>query len=275
MIKFEHTFFALPFAYTGALLGSGGEFILSKFLWVTLAMVGARTAGMSLNRLVDKNLDALNPRTSNRALPRGDLKIKTVWMVVAVSLFFFVLSAAMLNKLALELSPLALLFLFLYSYLKRYTWLCHLGLGLVLACAPIGGWIAITGHLGWVPLALGTAVVFWLAGFDILYACLDLEFDRQFCLFSIPARFGLTRALWISAFFHLLTFGFLALTGILSNLSWPYDLGLLLVALLLVYEHLIVSPHDLSRVNQAFFQANAILSFVVFISTVASFWIQS
>jgi len=275
MVKFEHTLFALPFAYTGAFLAGGGHLSFWKFIWITMAMITARTAGMSLNRLIDKDLDALNPRTASRALPKGLIPTKTVWGLVAVSLAVFLFSTAMLNKLSLFLSPLAILVLFAYSYLKRYTWLCHLGLGLVLACAPVGGWIAVAGRLGLVPVTLGAAVIFWLAGFDILYACLDVEFDRQFGLFSVPQHFGVTRALWFSAVCHILTFGFLALTGVLAGLSWPYDVGLLLVGILLVYEHAVVSPDDLTRMNQAFFQANAIISFLILASTLSALWVTS
>lgn len=273
MIRFEHTVFALPFAYTGAFLAGRGRVPLEKFFWITLAMVAARTAGMSLNRLIDRELDAVNPRTANRHLPRGILQPGTVWLIVLVSLALFLLASARLNTLCLALSPAALLLLLTYSYLKRFTWLCHLGLGMVLACAPVGGWMAVAGRLDPTPVALGLAVVFWLAGFDVLYGCLDYEFDRQFGLFSIPRRFGLTRALWISAFFHVLTFAFLALTGILGSLGWPFDVGLLLVALLLIYQHAVVSPHDFSRMNQAFFHANAVISLLVFASTMASLWI--
>lgn len=243
---------------------------LSKFVWITLAMVSARTAAMSLNRLIDLELDAQNPRTANRVLPRGIVSLKTVWLIVAASLILFLLASGELNRLCLTLSPLAVFILWGYSYLKRFTWLCHLGLGVVLACAPVGGFIAVTGHFALAPLVLGTAMIFWLAGFDILYGCQDADFDRDFGLHSIPQRFGITRALWVSAFFHVVTFIFLAWTGILSNLGWPYGIGLSVVAWLLIYEHAIVTPQDLTRVNQAFFQANALISLIVFLTTLAS-----
>lgn len=273
MIKFEHTLFALPFAYTGAFLASKGHLPGIKFFLITVAMVSARTAGMSLNRVIDKDIDSLNPRTATRALPREQLQPKTVWWMILASCTVFLLSCAGLNKLCFFLSPLSILLLFGYSYLKRFTWLCHLGLGLLLACAPIGGWIAVTGHIASIPILLGTAMIFWLAGFDILYACLDVDFDRQFGIHSIPSKFGVAKALWISAFSHILTFVFLAATGITANLGWPYDLGLIAIGLLLVYEHMLVTPHDLSRLNQAFFQSNAIISLVIFITTLVSLWI--
>lgn len=274
MIKFEHTLFALPFAYTGALLAGQGKITLLQFLWITLAMVAARTAGMSLNRLIDKKLDALNPRTSRRALPAGLIQSRTVWLIVAASIALLALACANLNPLCLELCPLAVFLLFTYSYLKRFTWLCHVGLGLVLASAPIGGWLAVAGHFALTPLALGAAMVFWLAGFDTLYACLDYDFDVQFGVHSIPRRFGIDRALWISVFFHVLTFIFFALTGYLAQLSWAYGIGLALIAGLLLYEHAIVTPRDLSRVNQAFFQANAVISFLILAFTAAGLWLQ-
>lgn len=273
MIKFEHTIFALPFAYTGAFLAGRGEVSWVKLFLIMVAMTTARTAGMGLNRLIDKEIDFANPRTATRALPAGLLGSRTVWKMVAVSLMIFIASCAALNKLCLLLSPVALFILFLYSYLKRYTWLCHFGLGLLLACAPIGGWIAVAGHFSWIPIVLGSAMIFWLAGFDILYACLDVDFDRKFGIHSIPERFGITKALWLSAFFHLITFIFLAMTGILAGLGWPYHIGLILIGLLLIYEHLLVTPGDLSRINRAFFQANAVISLLVFVATLTSLWV--
>lgn len=267
MIKVEHTLFALPFAYTGAYLAGNGRLSLLQLLWITLAMISARTAGMCLNRLIDQDLDAVNPRTQNRALPQKLLKKSAVWVVVGISISLLVGAAALLNPLCLRLSPLAVLLLLLYSYLKRFTWLCHLGLGLVLACAPVGGWLAVAGSFSWIPIVLGGAVLFWLAGFDILYACQDYEFDRQIGLFSIPRRFGISSALWISSWFHGIAFFLFALTGILADLSWPYGIGLMLVAGLLVYEHTVVTPNNLSRVNQAFFQANALISVILLIAT--------
>jgi len=273
MIKFEHTLFALPFAYTGAFLAGQGHLPLAKFCLITLAMVSARTAGMSLNRVIDKDIDAANPRTANRAIPANIISPDTVWEISLGSVLVLLISAALLNPLCLMLSPLAVGVLFSYSYLKRYTWLCHLGLGLVLACAPIGGYIAVSGHLNAIPLSLGAAMIFWLAGFDVLYGCLDLDFDKQYGIHSIPQRFGVPKALWISGFFHLIAFAFFALTGILANLAWPYDLGLMLAAVVLIYEHAIVTPHDLRRINLAFFQANAAISIILFVATLTSFWV--
>jgi 4-hydroxybenzoate polyprenyltransferase len=272
MIKFEHTLFALPFAYTGALLASRGALSFSKFCWITLAMASARTAGMSLNRVIDAKLDALNPRTAQRALPRGLIQQKVVWGVVVASLLLLVLSAGMLNSLCLKLAPVAVFLLLVYSYLKRFTWLCHLGLGFLQASAPIGGWLAVTGSFSAIPFVLGAAMIFWMAGLDILYACQDFDFDRTFGVYSIPAKFGIEKSLWISAFCHLLTFAFLAWLGVLAHLGKIYTLGLVLIAVLLVYEHAIVTPRDLSRINQAFFHANVGISLLLFLSVSGGLW---
>lgn len=270
MIKFEHTIFALPFAYTGAFLAGKGHLEFLKFFWITVAMASARTAGMSLNRLIDKDLDATNPRTKHWVLPTEKLHPKMVQAAIGISLFMFLISCAALNKLCLFLSPLPILLLVTYSYLKRYTWLCHAALGFILACAPVGGWVAITGRFAITPIALGAAVLFWLLGFDILYACQDCDFDRQFNLFSIPRKFGVEKAFWISAISHVVSFLFFALTGLLAKLGWPYGIGLLFIAGLLIYEHTIVTPKNLNRINQAFFQANAMISVILFLSTMTA-----
>ncbi|MBI2251393.1 MAG: UbiA family prenyltransferase [Armatimonadetes bacterium] len=271
LIKFEHTIFALPFAYLGAILAKSGLPNLSEFLLITLAMAGARTAGMSLNRLIDHNLDAQNPRTKNRALPQGLLKRSSVWMLVLSSLSLLFYSSFRLNLLCFYLSPLAFLILFVYSYLKRFTWLTHLFLGMVLACAPIGGWIAITGKLSASPFILSLGVIFWVAGFDIIYAMLDLEFDKKIGLHSIPARFGVKKSLNISSLFHFITVSLLLILGKLLNLGIFYFLGVLVISIFLIYEHLIISPSDLRKVNQAFFNLNGIISITLLIFTIINF----
>jgi len=265
MIKFEHTIFALPFAFLGALLASRGIPDLYPSIWILSAMVGARSAAMAFNRLVDHKYDEMNPRTSNRALPRGQLTPAFVAVFVLLSICLFVFSSWMLNTLAFSLSPLALLVVLGYSYTKRFTSYSHLFLGCSLAIAPIGGWIAIKGSLSPEPLVLAAVVFFWVTGFDIIYSCSDTGFDRSNNLFSIPARFGIAKALRISAFSHVLmvvALISLVLTSRLSTLSW---IAVLVVIVTLFYEHSLVKPHDLSRANIAFFRANGFISVLLLV----------
>jgi 4-hydroxybenzoate polyprenyltransferase len=266
MIKVEHTIFALPFAFLGAFFAARGLPDAEPIGWILLAMVSARSAAMAFNRLVDSKFDARNPRTANRALPRKVLSRGFVIIFIVTASLLFVFSAAMLNTLALQLSPLALAIILLYSYAKRFTWLTHFFLGLSLACAPIGAWIAIQGTISRVPLILGLAVVLWVSGLDIIYAAQDVAFDRSARLHSIPARFGITKALWISGLLHL------GMLVILAGLFWMEGLGILsliglgLVAVLLGYEHSLVKPSDLSRVNTAFFTVNGWISLLLFVT---------
>jgi 4-hydroxybenzoate polyprenyltransferase len=221
---------------------------------------------MAMNRLVDLPFDARNPRTANRALPAKLVSVSYVAAFTVVSSLLFVWAAAMLNPLALKLSPLALAIVFFYSYTKRFTWLTHVFLGIALSCAPIGAWIAVRGELGWSPVLLGISVVLWVAGFDILYACQDVEFDRHEPLYSIPKRFGIAAALWVSGVLHL------AMVGLLGYLFWREALGLLsfaglgIVAVLMAYEHSLVRPSDLSRINAAFFTMNGWISVLLFVT---------
>jgi 4-hydroxybenzoate polyprenyltransferase len=232
-----------------------------------MAMVGARTAAMSLNRLIDRRLDALNPRTAERALPKGLLLVGEVWLYVFVSLLLLFLAAYNLTPLALYLAPLAVLLLFGYSYTKRFTWTCHLWLGLVLAVAPVGSWIAITGSFAWPPLLLGAGVVFWVAGFDIIYACDDYEFDRREGLRSIPVKFGIPKALLISAAFHVLSPILFLAAGLLLQFGWIYITGVAIAIGILFYQHTLVKPNDFSRAGIAFFNLNGMLSVVMFVFT--------
>ncbi|CAM3360835.1 UbiA-like polyprenyltransferase [Hydrogenibacillus schlegelii] len=270
MIKFEHTIFALPFAYLGLIFGRveayGGWPDLWLWFWTTMAMVGARTAAMALNRLIDRAIDALNPRTKDRPLVTGKVTVREAWGYTLLSLALLFVSAAMLNPLAVKLLPIAVFFLVFYSYTKRFTWLSHLVLGVTDGLAPLGGWVAATGRLDH-PAAwwLFLAVVFWIAGFDILYATQDLEFDRRHGLHSIPVRFGLRRALGIARGFHALTVAFLAATGLALGLGGVFGLGVVVAAGILAYEHALVSPTDLSRLNTAFFTMNGVLAVVVFV----------
>ena len=269
MIKFEHTVFALPFAIMSAFIASDGIPPLDKCGWILLAMVGARSCAMAFNRLVDANIDGENPRTAMRAIPAGLITTGSVWIFTLVSAALLVFSAYKLNPLAFALSPLALGITMGYSYTKRFTSLSHFWLGLSLSIAPIGAWIAVKGRFDWIPMLLGLSVLLWTAGFDIIYACQDFEFDRNNRLHSIPARFGIRRALWLSSTFHLITVSILVGLAVLPNLGTLYLIGVGVVTLILIYEHAIVTPDDLSRVNLAFFTLNGMVSLVLSALSVA------
>ncbi|MBE3573381.1 MAG: UbiA family prenyltransferase [Moorella humiferrea] len=267
MIKFEHTIFALPFAYLGAFLAAGGRPTLAQLGWITLAMIGARTAAMSLNRLIDRHIDALNPRTADRALPRGLLSVAEVWLYTIISFALLFYAAARLNWLCVQLLPIAVFVLIVYSYTKRWTWACHLVLGLADSLAPVGAWVAVRAAVDLPAVVLGLGMGSWVAGFDIIYACQDYEFDRQYGIHSIPARFGKARALTIARFLHAFAVLMLVLVGLLLDLSSTYFLGVILAAVILIYEHRLVSPEDLSRINIAFLNLNGYLSVLMFIFT--------
>lgn len=271
MIKFEHTIFALPFAFMGAILGAVAVDARlpewSEIGWILLAMIGARSAAMGLNRVIDKAIDARNPRTANRAIPAGLLKAGEVLAFIAISFALLFWAAAQLNPLSVKLLPVAVFMLVLYSYTKRFTWTCHIILGLTLGLAPLGGWVAVTGEVTWTSLVLFATVALWTAGFDIIYACQDVDFDRKERLFSIPARFGVARALTVARAMHALTAAGFALLLILTDLGWLYLAGAIIAAGLLLYEHRLVKPNDLSRLNAAFFTMNGVLSAVIFVFT--------
>lgn len=260
MIKFSHSVFALPFALASFALASRGRFDLRQLFWVIVAMVGARSAAMAFNRLADHRLDALNPRTAGRELPRGLLTRAQVWAFVAVSAAALVLAAAMLNPLCLALSPLALLIVFGYSYTKRFTSLSHLALGLALAVAPVGAWLAVRGRFSPVPVALGVAVLCWVAGFDTIYSCQDVAFDRAQGLHSLPARLGIRRALLLARGLHALAVAGLLSVWWLAPLHPVYLPGVAVVAGLLAYEHSLVRESDLSCIDAAFFTVNGWIS---------------
>jgi 4-hydroxybenzoate polyprenyltransferase len=268
MIRFSHSVFALPFALVGALLASTGGFpSVRQVLWIVAACVGARSAAMAFNRLVDKKIDALNPRTKDRALPRGLLTATETAIFIVASSALLILSAYMLNPLAFYLSPVALAIVFFYSYTKRFTWGSQLFLGLALAVAPIGAWIAIRGTLEAPPLILGAGVLLWVAGFDVVYALQDLEFDKSYGLFSIPQRFGVGRSLWISRAFHFGTFLMFLWLFFFLDLGLLYLVGVVVVGLMLFYEQSLLREDDLSRLNTAFFTMNGIISVAFFIFT--------
>lgn len=265
LIRFEHTLFALPFAYGGMLLAAGGWPGLRTFLLVTLAMVGARTMAMALNRLIDWKIDALNPRTQNRHLPKGLVKPWETLFLALVGLLLLTLAGLSLNPLTARLLPVAVFFLTIYSYTKRFTWLCHYVLGLTIGAAAAGGWIAVTGSFHPTAYWLWAGVGLWIAGFDILYATQDYTFDRAYGVKSIPARFGIPLSLWIARATHLTAWLAFLLAGLSYGAGSLYFLGLLLVGGLLFYEHRLVSPKDLSRVDLAFFQANVGVSLGMFL----------
>jgi 4-hydroxybenzoate polyprenyltransferase len=265
MIKWEHSIFALPFALCGALLAANGLPGGQQLFWIVVAMVAARSAAMAFNRLADASIDAANPRTQTRALPAGTLTPGFVTLFVIVSCAVFVLAASQLNRLALVLSPVALAVVLLYSYAKRFTRWSHLVLGFALGIAPSAAWIAVRGSFDPRILLLTAAVTFWVGGFDVLYACQDYEFDRQADLHSIPRYFGIGRALWIARFFHVLMLILLIGLVMTFGLGKLAVVGVIVVALLLAYEHSLVSPTNLSRLNAAFFTMNGVISVVFFV----------
>ncbi len=267
MIKFEHTLFALPFAFTGALLAARGIPPGRTILWIIVAMIGARSAAMGFNRWADRKIDAENPRTKDRALPKGLVTPAQVIVFTAVSAAVLIFAAYKLNPLSFALSPVALAVVFFYSYTKRFTFLSHAFLGLGISGAPVGAWIAVTGKFELPALVLGLAVLFWLLGFDVLYALQDMEFDRSKGLHSIPQRFGIRRSLWISRASHAVTMAALFSLAWLLSLGWLYIAGVFVSLCLMVYEHTLVRETDLSKLNFAFFNMNANISIAIFCFT--------
>ncbi|WP_136795886.1 UbiA-like polyprenyltransferase [Desulfosediminicola ganghwensis] len=267
MIKFKLTVFALPFAFTGAFLAARGIPEWRVILLVILAMVGARTCAMGFNRIVDRKFDGANPRTEERAMPAGEVSMSeaTAMVVIAGLLFFF--ACYSLNSLTLALSPVALFLTLFYSYTKRFTALCHIVLGVALAFSPLGGWVAVSGSLEGFPWVLALGVLFWVAGFDTIYACLDAEFDKKAGLFSLPSRLGQVKAFRLAGIFHVIAFFFFVMTGIQANLNIFYFMGVLLTACALWYQHKLVKPEDLSRIHVSFFSMNGFISVALFFAT--------
>jgi 4-hydroxybenzoate polyprenyltransferase len=263
MIKFEHSVFALPFALVGALLAArvgGGLPTWRQILWIVVAMVGARSAAMTMNRIADVEYDRRNPRTSRRALATGELSLGFAWIFTIIASAVLVVAAWRLNRLALELSPVALAILFFYSYTKRFTTWSHFVLGFCLGISPAAAWIAIRGSLDWRMLILCAAVTLWVGGFDVLYACQDVEFDRAAGLYSVPKRFGIAWALAFARGMHVLMVALLIWLAWSFHLAWPAWAGIVVVAALLAYEHSLVKPNDLSKMDAAFFAVNGYIS---------------
>ncbi|HEX4999991.1 MAG TPA: UbiA-like polyprenyltransferase [Terriglobia bacterium] len=273
MIKFEHTVFALPFALIGALAAGGGLPAGRQLAWILAAMVGARSAAMGFNRIVDLRFDRLNPRTRSRALPAGTLSVGFATVFVIASSTVFVLSAWQLNWLCFLLSFPALAILFFYSFTKRFTALSHVALGAAIGLAPMAAWLAIRGEFAWPPALLSGAVMFWVGGFDIIYALQDVEFDRHARLFSIPARLGVPSALRISSAFHALTVALLVGAAWMMGSGVVAYAGILIVAGVLYWEHRIVKPNDLSRVNVAFFNLNGYVGILLLITFATDIWL--
>lgn len=267
MIKFSHSVFALPFALAAAVLAHKQHPITwGKVWWIVVAMVGARSAAMGFNRLVDRDIDAANPRTKNRHLPSGKLSVAEARWFVALFSVLFIYAAYRLNSLCFYLSPVALGVVFFYSFTKRFTAFSHYILGLALSLAPIGAWLAVTGSFALPPIILGAAVLFWVAGFDIFYACQDYEFDRKVGLYSVPRALGIRKALLLARVSHVVSFVLLLSLSELINLYFVYMAGLIVIAALLVYEHSLVRADDLSRLDMAFFKMNGIISVIFFVA---------
>lgn len=270
MIKFSHTIFAFPFALMGVVLASlvSQELPgLSQVFWICMAMIGARSGAMGLNRIIDARIDAANPRTVNREIPAGKVSMREAVLFVAAALALLLFASWMLNPLCLYLSPVAILFLVLYSYCKRFTSLAHIVLGICLAAAPLGAWIALRGDVGWPAVILAFAVLFWVAGFDIFYALQDVDFDKEQGLHSIPAKLGVENSIQLVRVFHVIMVGLLLLLLLVDGLGGIYLLGVIVVSLLLIYEHLLVRADDLSRLDAAFFNMNGYISVTIFAFT--------
>ena len=266
MIKFEHTLFALPFAFIGALLARKGLPTSHQLMWIVVAMVGARSAAMTFNRIADVRYDRLNPRTTGRALVSGSLSIQFAVAFTVVMSGLFVFAAWQLNTLCFYLSFPTLAILLLYSYTKRFTSLSHVVLGFAIGCAPLAAWLAIRGEFAWPPILLSAAVMFWVAGFDLIYALQDIEFDRKARLFSLPSKLGVAPALRISTVFHGVTVILLTATAMIAGLGWIAYAGIAIVAGILYWEHRLVTPDDLSRINVAFFNLNGYVSILLLLT---------
>lgn len=274
LVMFSHTIFSLPFAFVSMLIASKGMPKLSVFFWIAVAFLGARTGANAVNRFVDRNIDAKNPRTAGRHMPKGAVKAYEVIALTVVSFLFLGVAAYMLNPLCFMLLPVAILLFLLYSYTKRFTWACHIVLGLISGGAPVGAWIAVTGSFAWTPFVIGAANALWVSGFDIIYGSQDVDFDRKEGLYSIPSVFGVKNALIISSLFHTAAVVILIYVYFIANMSWLYLIGLLIVAWLLFKEHSMVSPTNLTNVNIASYSINQLVSIVFLIFSVADIFLM-
>lgn len=264
MVKWEHTVFALPFAYAG-MLAAPAPFSLSNLIWITVAMIGARTAGMTLNRIIDASIDARNPRTADRAIPKGLIGMREAWIFTLVSVGLLVLATLFLAPITRVLWPLVVLGFVVYPYTKRFTWLCHLALGIANGLAPAAAWVAVTNDVSWTPVLIWAAAALWVGGFDIIYALLDRDFDLENRVNSLPARFGVGSALVVSRLWHAVSVVFLVAFGAAAGLGVVYYLGVVVVAWLLFYEQSLVRKDDLSKLDMAFFTMNGVISLVFFV----------
>lgn len=273
MIKLEHSLFALPFAFVGMFLAANGLPSWNVILWVVVAMVGARSAAMGLNRYADAEIDARNPRTASREIPAGNISKTATIFYIVLSLAVYFLAAVMLNRLTAILSPIPILIFILYAYAKRFTNFCHIILGIALGLAPVCAWIAVTGTVNLPPFILGGAIILWVAGFDILYAIQDIEYDRKEGLHSIPAVFGVSGSLIIARLLHFAAFFLFILLMAFTNLGYIYLAGVLISGALMAYEHSLVSKDDLSKLNMAFFNMNAYISITIMIFSIIDIWV--
>jgi 4-hydroxybenzoate polyprenyltransferase len=269
LVMFSHTIFSLPFAFVSMLIAADGMPHLSVFFWIAIAFLGARTGANAINRFIDKDIDAKNPRTANRHMPSGIVKNYEVIAITAVSFLALALAAYMLNPLCLMLLPVAIFLFLLYSYTKRFTWACHIVLGVISGGAPVGAWIAVTGRFAWTPFIIGAANALWVSGFDIIYGSQDVDFDKKEGLYSIPSVFGVKNALLISTLFHIAAVAILIFVYFVANMSWLYLVGLVIVAWLLYKEHTMVSPTNLTNVNIASYSINQLVSIMFLIFSVA------
>ncbi|MCX8084585.1 MAG: putative 4-hydroxybenzoate polyprenyltransferase [Calditerrivibrio sp.] len=267
MIKFEHSLFALPFAFTGAIIAANGLPSFKQIFWIAVAMIGARSGAMGLNRVIDAEIDKLNPRTAQREIPTGKIKKGEAIVYIIISFILYEIATYQLNMLSFILSPIPILIFFIYSYTKRFTALCHIILGIALGLAPVGAYVAILGRVDISILLLGLGVMFWVAGFDIIYAIQDIDFDREKGLFSIPRFLGINGSLWVSRVFHIIAFSLFISVKYFSNLGYFYLVGVLGSGLFMIYEHYILKKSNLQKLSIAFFNINAYISLVIFIFT--------
>lgn len=274
MIKLEHSIFALPFAYVGMVAASKAMLSWAVVLWVTAAMVGARTVAMACNRIIDARIDRANPRTAHRAIASGALSVRDGWIGAGIACIVLVVATAMLPPLCMQLLPIALFFLIGYAYTKRWTWLCHGVLGATIGMAPLGGWIAVTGSLSEAPWVLWGAVALWIAGFDIVYAIQDVDFDRAHGVCAIPARFGVVRARMIARMCHAVSIGLLGVFGVLMDFGLVYVLGVAIAAVLLASAHMLVRTYDITRLRVAFFPLNGAMGMIIMGLTILDRWVR-